>query len=293
MSFTTATILLRRLSPMAVAAGVAVVASAIALRPMASAADPAPAAAAVKPLRALLVIGGCCHDYNKQKDILKAGLEARAQVVVDIAYNPDTTTRAKFEAYLKDDWSQGYDVIIHDECSSDVKDVDYVDNILAAHKKGVPAVNLHCAMHCYRVGEFHKPVKAGSPDALWFDFIGLQSTGHGPQVPIEVTIVDTEHPTMAGSKNWTTIKEELYNNVALLTAHPLAKGKQVVGGKDVETVVVWTNEYGPNKTRVWSTSLGHNNDTVADDRYLNLVTRGLLWACGKPNDSWLKTTAPK
>ena len=27
--------------------------------------------------------------------------------------------------------------------------------------------------------------------------------------------------------------------------------------------------------------MGHNNETVADDRYLNLVTNGLLWACGK------------
>jgi type 1 glutamine amidotransferase len=42
-------------------------------------------------------------------------------------------------------------------------------------------------------------------------------------------------------------------------------------------VVVWTNTY-ENKTRVFSTTLGHNNDTVADARYLDLVTRGLLWA---------------
>jgi type 1 glutamine amidotransferase len=292
MSSIPATRSLRRLPAIALAAGLVAAAAAVVLRPPAAAADPAPAAS-VKPLKALLVIGGCCHDYNRQKDLLKAGIEARAHVVVDVAYNPDTTTRAKFEAYLKDDWSQGYDVIIHDECSSEVKDVEYVDNILAAHKKGVPAVNLHCAMHSYRVGEFVKPVQAGSADALWFDFIGLQSNAHGPQVPIEVTFVDTEHPTTAGSKNWTTIKEELYNNVTMLTAHPLAKGKQVVRGKEVESVVVWTNAYGPNKTRVWSTSLGHNNETVADERYLDLVTRGLLWACDKLNDSWLKAGAPK
>lgn len=293
MSTTTVTTFLRRISPLALAATAAAIILTTWPRPAAVAADPAPAAAAVKPLKALLIIGGCCHDYNKQKDLLKAGIEARAHVVVEIAYNPDTTTKAKFEAYLKDNWSQGYDVIIHDECTSDVKDVDYVENILAAHKKGVPAVNLHCAMHCYRVGEFHKPVKQGSPDALWFDFIGLQSSGHGPQLPIDVTIVDKEHPTTAGSNNWTTVKEELYNNVAILTAHPLAKGRQVVNGKDVETVVIWTNEYGPNKTRVWSTSLGHNNATVEDAKYLDLVTRGLLWSCDKLNNSWLKVPAVK
>jgi type 1 glutamine amidotransferase len=48
-----------------------------------------------------------------------------------------------------------------------------------------------------------------------------------------------------------------------------------------ETVVAWTHEYGETKTRVFSTTLGHNNETVADARYLDLVTRGLLWACGK------------
>jgi type 1 glutamine amidotransferase len=35
---------------------------------------------------------------------------------------------------------------------------------------------------------------------------------------------------------------------------------------------------------VFSTTIGHNNATVADARYLDLVTRGLLWACGKSDD---------
>ena len=52
----------------------------------------------------------------------------------------------------------------------------------------------------------------------------------------------------------------------------------------METVVAWTNEYGPKKTRVFSTTIGHNTATVADARYLDLVTRGILWATGKLND---------
>ena len=31
-------------------------------------------------------------------------------------------------------------------------------------------------------------------------------------------------------------------------------------------------------------TIGHFNETVADARYLDLVTRGLLWACGKMDD---------
>ncbi len=262
------------------------------LRPEAGAADPAPVAG-VKPLKALLVIGGCCHDYSKQKDLLKAGLEARANIIVDIAYSPDSSTKPKFEAYLKDNWSAGYDVIIHDECAADVKETEYLENILAAHKNGIPGVNLHCAMHCYRVGDFQRPVTPGTRDAMWFDYIGLQSTGHGPQEPIEVTIVDKAHPSMAKAADWTTIKEELYNNISLLNAHALAKGKQKIKSKDgtekeVETVVAWTNEYGPKKTRVWSTTLGHNSETVADPRYLDMVTDGLLWSVDKLNDQYRK-----
>ena len=34
----------------------------------------------VKPLRGLMVTGGCCHDYTNQKRILAEGLSARLPV---------------------------------------------------------------------------------------------------------------------------------------------------------------------------------------------------------------------
>ncbi len=234
---------------------------------------------AEKPLRILLIAGGCCHDYAKQKDLLKAGLEARENVEVEIVYSPDTTTKARFDIYEKPTWADGYDAVIHDECSADVKERAYVQNILSAHKK-VPAVNLHCAMHCYSTG-----------DDEWFKFIGIQSTGHGPQEPIAIHFTDTEHPVTKTLKDWTTIREELYNNVKVFdTARPLARGKQTVKrdgtAKDLEYAVVWVNDYG--NTRVFNTTLGHNNNTVNDPRYLELVTRGLLWACDKLGPPYLK-----
>ena len=251
-------------------------------------------AAAPKPLRALVISGGCCHDYALQHVILKEGLEARAHIEVETIHSPDRTTKAKFEKYEKPDWAKGYDVIIHDECSADVKDLAYVNNILAAHKAGLPAVNLHCAMHSYRVGQFREAVAPGSPDALWFDLLGLQSTGHGPQAPIALTVVNKTHPAMKGLADWTTINEELYNNIRVFpTAIPMMRGKQVLKQKDgttkeVEAIVTWGNHYG--KTRVFSSTLGHNNATVGDPRYLDMVTRGLLWSCDQLNDTYLKPT---
>ncbi|MFO0867321.1 MAG: ThuA domain-containing protein [Pirellulales bacterium] len=233
-------------------------------------------AEAPKPLRVLLIAGGCCHEYDKQKDVLKSGLEARAHVVVDIDYTPDRTTKARFERYERADWAAGYDVVIHDECTSDVKEMPYVQRILDAHRRGLPAVNLHCAMHCYRTG---------TDD--WFQFLGLHSTGHGPQKPIQIKYVDREHPISLGLPEWTTINEELYNNVRLFpSARPLARGVQDTGAKVDDYVVTWVNQYG--NTRVFCTTLGHNTATVADPRYLDLVTRGLLWSCDKLNDQYLK-----
>src|SRR5262245_21991941 len=86
-------------------------------------ADSAGAQPEVKPLRALLVIGGCCHDYAKQKDILTKGISARANVQWTIAYDPDTGTKHVNPVYTKPNWADGFDVIVHDECCSDVKDL--------------------------------------------------------------------------------------------------------------------------------------------------------------------------
>ncbi|MCB1062772.1 MAG: ThuA domain-containing protein [Verrucomicrobiae bacterium] len=263
-----------------------------------NAADSAKAEAA-KPLRILLVAGGCCHDYETQKTILKAGIESRINAVVDIEFNPDKSTGATFPIYEKDNWADGYDVILHDECSASVTDPVYVKRILDAHRNGVPAVNIHCAMHSYRWGNFKEAVKLGEDNAGWYEMIGIQSTGHGPQSPIDIKYTDKEHAISKGLADWTTINEELYNNVQVFdSAHALASGHQIqmprkkkgepadpnAKGTEAESVVVWTNEFGPKKTRIFSTTIGHNNETVADDRYLDLVTRGLLWVSGHLKD---------
>jgi hypothetical protein len=241
------------------------------------AAQPAVFPANPQPLKVLLVIGGCCHDYATQKDILKKGIEARANAVVDIIYVDDDSTRPKLPIYGNPEYAKGYDVVVHDECSADISDPVVVEGVVKPHRDGIPGVNLHCAMHCYRIGNPRDPATLGTPHGFWFEYLGLQSSGHGPQKPIAVSYTDPRNPITKGLVNWTTINEELYNNVKVFDgAQALASGKQ----GDSEVVAVWTNLY-LKRTRVFSTTLGHNNETVQDPRYLDLVTRGLLWACGK------------
>lgn len=237
----------------------------------------------VPPIKALLITGGGYHDYAAQKDILKAGIESRIHAVVDHVHVDDTSSRPRLPIYDQPDYARGYDVVIHTECAGGVDDPSVIEKVLQPHRDGVPGVNLHCAMHSYRFGDYHKPVADGAANAIWYEYVGLQSTFHGPQEPIAVHYLPTDNPLTHGLADWTTGKEELYNNIRLLPGiMPLARGTQRIEGRDVEAIVAWTHVY--RGTRVFSTTLAHNNATVADARYLDLITRGILWATGKLDD---------
>ncbi|MFM9961311.1 MAG: discoidin domain-containing protein [Planctomycetaceae bacterium] len=227
----------------------------------------------VPPLRALLITGGCCHDYDAQKEIIAKGLQLRANIDVTVVRQGESSTTAKIPLYEAKEWSQGFDVVIHDECFADVKDQAWVDNILKPHRDGLPGVVIHCAMHCYRDGRDE-----------WFKFCGVTSRMHGAAYPHEVLNRDAAHPIMSGwGAAWANPAGELYwIEKVWPTAHPLASAKNRERG--TEEVCVWTNEYGEKKTRVFGTTLGHHNETVSDPKFLDLLTRGTLWACGKLDD---------
>lgn len=234
-----------------------------------------------KPLKVLLITGGCCHDYDVQKELISKGLEQRAHFDVTVVRQGGGSTDAKIPLYESTDWSRGFDVVIHDECFADVKDRAWVDNILKPHKAGLPAVVVHCAMHCYRDGRDD-----------WFSFCGVTSRMHGAAYPHAVLNRDATHPIMAGfGAAWANPAGELYWIEKLWpTAHALASAKNRERGS--EEICVWTNLYGENKTRVFGTTLGHHNETVSDPKFLDLLTRGTLWACGKLDEQYLKVQKP-
>lgn len=243
------------------------------------------AGAEFAPLRVLLITGGCCHDYARQKDILKDGLERRAHVVVTQVHTDDKSTHPPLAILGNPEYAKDYDLVIHDECAADVSDPATIEAVLKPHRDGLPGVNLHCGMHSYRIGDPKDPATPGTPHGLWFEYLGLQSSAHGPQTPIAIHFVDTKSPIAKGLSDWTTINEEHYNNIQVFqSAHPVARGVQMFkkdgGTVTNDFVVAWINQYGPKRTRVFSTTIGHNNATVEDSRYLDLVTRGVLWATG-------------
>ncbi len=221
-----------------------------------------------KPIKALLVTGGCCHDYDRQKLILTKGISARANVEWTIVHQGGTTTNTKIPLYEDANWAEGFDVIVHNECFSDVPDVEWVERILKPHREGTPAVLIHCAMHCYRTGT-----------DKWFEFVGVQSPGHGPHYSYTAENIKPDHPIMQDfGPRFVAPKGELYHTIKLWpSATPLAQAKRQSDGEP--QTCIWTNEYG--KARVFCTTIGHYNETMVEPAYLDMVTKGLLWAVKK------------
>ena len=240
-------------------------------------------------LRILLINGGCCHDYHVQGPVLKEAIESQLNAEVVIESASSKKTDATFKVYEKDDWAAHYDLIIHNECTASVKDKVYVNRILNAHKNGVPAINLHCAMHSYRWGDFKRLVKIGDDNAGWYEMNGVQSFRHGPRAPIDVEYVKNDHPITKGLKAWKTPVGELYYNIQVFdSTKVLATGSQnIKGKKSKDEAIVWTSTYGPKKTKIFSMSIGHSSEEMKDENFKKLLIRGVLWATDniKPDGS--------
>jgi len=225
------------------------------------------------PLKVLMVTGGCCHDYETQKGILAEGISARANVEFTIVHEEGPKGKAdkehKVSIYEKDDWAKGYDVVLHNECFGAVTDVAFVERIAKPHFDGVPAVMLHCSAHSYRMAQ---------TDA-WRHAVGQRSMSHEKNRDLLVKNIAPEHPVMKGfPMEWLDKADELYKNEELFPGFvPLAKAYGEDTKKDHN--LIWVNTNG--KGKVFGTTMGHNNSTMEAPIFLDLVTRGLLWACDK------------
>jgi putative membrane-bound dehydrogenase-like protein len=221
-----------------------------------------------RPIRALLVTGGCCHDYDRQKLILTRGISARADVRWTVVHQGGTSTDTKIPLYDDPNWADGFDIVVHNECFAHVTDKEFVDRILKPHKEGLPAILIHCAMHSYRIG-----------DDRWFEFCGVESPGHGPHYSYTINNEKPDHPIMDGfGERFVVPKGELYHAAKVFnTATPLAIANRQDNSEP--QVCIWTNDY--HGTRVFATTVGHYNETMVEPTYLDMMTRGLLWATGR------------
>ncbi len=232
------------------------------------------------PLKGLLITGGCCHDYENQKRIITEGMSQRVNITWDVIHEGGSGKEHKVSVYSDPNWAKKYDIIFHNECFGGVTDDDFVKGIAAAHHDGVPAVFVHCSLHSYR----NAPVGADA----WRELIGVTSRSHEKKRGVKAVRLNKQHPVMKGfPEDWQTPNGELYKIERLWpNCIPLAKAYGEDSKKD--HTVIWLNTFG--RARVFGTSLGHHNETMNNDVWLNVVARGLLWSVDQlqPNGKPMK-----
>ena len=222
--------------------------------------------AAEEPLKALLITGGCCHNYEFQAKALTEGISKSIKVDWTVVNEGGTGTKAQLGLYGNPAWAKGYSIVIHNECFADTTDETYIRTITDAHKAGIPAMVIHCAMHTYRSAQIDD----------WREFLGVTSRRHDHQSKYPVTVVAPDNAVMKGFPTaWITPMDELYVIEKLWpNATALATCKSEKDGKDYP--IAWLNTFG--KARVFGTTFGHSDDTFRDPIFIDLLTRGFVWA---------------
>jgi uncharacterized protein len=223
-----------------------------------------------KPIQALYVTGGGWHDYDRQKVILTEGLGARVNVEWEIEHEAGNRSNHWPSRFNQDNWMQGYDVVVYNFCITGVPGPKPVEQLVRMHAElKVPAVFVHGSMHSFRTDTLE-----------WFKCCGVRSHRHEGHRPFLVEVLEPEHPIMIGfpAGGWKTPQGELYE-IAEVYEHttPLAHAY----GQDTKRhhEVIWTNLY--RGVRVFGTTIGHHNETMEDEVFLDTVSRGLLWAVGR------------
>src|SRR5262245_37170571 len=199
-------------------------------------------------INALVVSGGCCHDWLTQGRALMEAVNKSLPVDWTVAYQGDRGTRSRFPVYNTADWAKGFDIVVHNECSADVDDPEFVRRITAPHHAGTPAIVIHCAMHSYRALKTDE----------WREFLGVTTVRHTAQHNIAVKWAADEPVARGLQEAWSTPMDELY---VIDKFWPGAKavGTAISPEDKKEYPLAWTYQY--QAARVFGTTLGHGNAT--------------------------------
>lgn len=219
-------------------------------------------------IKALFITGGGWHDYDAQEVMLTEGISERVEGTIEwtIIHEGDGEPDHHVSLLQQENWTEGFDVVVHNTGFGRVMDSEFIDH-LVEHHKGTPAVLIHAAVHSYRYAE---------PADPWFEFMGLQSMRHESQREFELENIAPTHPIMRDfPETWITpvdeiyIVEKIWGNIT-----PLARAYGPETG--VYHTVTWTHEI--DDTRIFATSLGHNNDVFKEKAFLDKVANGFIWA---------------
>ncbi|XZE53657.1 PVC-type heme-binding CxxCH protein [Planctomycetaceae bacterium SH139] len=150
--------------------------------------------------------------------------------------------------------------------NQDTIEPDQATALLTYVREGGGFVPLHCASYCFR----------NSPE--YVELVGGQFQRHGGEV-FGTEIAEPDHPVMqgfGGFRSWDETYIHILENPDREILEYRVEGDQAAG-RDREPYT-WVRTFG--EGRVFYTAWGHDHRTFGNPGFINLVERGVRWACG-------------
>jgi type 1 glutamine amidotransferase len=221
-------------------------------------------AAASKPLKALYITGGGHHDYEKLTPLLTDGMKKHAKVEFDIKWG--------LEALRDKKLGEGYDAIVYNICFGQDNDREMIENAIRVTREGKPTVLIHCSMHSFQ----------DSDD--WTECCGQRTRRHDRYRAFGTEKVKPDHPAIKQfPDDWKTPGDELYQTIDLPKSSTALLQSSRPDQNGNKSTVCWVHKFG--KGPVFATTLGHDMKTAEQETYHKLLAHGLLWTCGKLDES--------
>jgi type 1 glutamine amidotransferase len=243
-------------------------------------------AAAVEPLRVLILTGKHNHDWRKTTPALKRIYEDSGRFLVDVTEDPSGCDAETFAEY---------DVLVSNWTNWPSEEREWGEEteeaLLDFVRSGKGFVVFHAGgSSFYDWREFHELI-----GATW----GKGVTGHGPAHKFKVTIADNDHPVTRGVEDF-SITDELWHNVSTqptMQVLATAFSAKEHGGRNKDEPVAICTQSG--KGRCFNLVLGHDVEAIEAPGWKTLMLRGSEWAAtgkvtirpvaDKPAYSWEQT----
>lgn len=232
---------------------------------------------APEPIKVLMITGGGWHDYERQAVILKETIESRLNAVVDVRWtsteeHPVNQVDKKIPHVFTENFSKGYDVVLHNHCHVGFQDDELIERVINNHVENEVGVILtHGSFHSFKT----------SPEEAWDRICGCNSIRHVQHCPLEIKIMDKTHPVTKalGVDGWKTEQGELYTTTLHEGTLNLAEGTTLKGPKKTDSCIF--SHSLEDENRVVGITLGHHNSTMEQEEYRKLITYSVLWVTKK------------
>lgn len=229
-----------------------------------------------KPVRVLIVLGSPpYHRVYDFGDSLESTLKRIGGFTVTRLEPPrsgkpdDTAHLKKLEKVSRSD----YDVLLFYTSQMDLTSAEEhgLQNFLAS---GGGIVAVHGASLSFPKSKF------------WTHLIGARFKGHIKGThPLNIVIVDHQHPITRGVPNFQIIDEEYKHTFVNEPRHVLARLRERPPESDQSENMdsLWTRAIG-NKGRMFYSGLGHDQQAWNNPNWQKLIAQGLCWAGGHPRE---------